>query len=213
MSYASEMTKEQFIRDIEKIHEVALATVDEDGAPVVRIIDMMLIEDNCLLFLTARGKDFYKQISATGGYVTLACQIGYRAYHLKGYVKQMPHDYLLKLFDANTYMYETYPSTTRDILEVFKIYKWQAEYFDVNPCPIERVYFQNGYEDAVVKVMEVNDNCINCQSCAGVCSQGIITFDGKAQIPYKNCLKCGACAEICPVDAVSLVNKKITELD
>lgn len=212
MSYASDMTKEQFIKDVEKVHEVALATVNADGIPVVRIIDMMLIEDDCLLFLTARGKEFYQQISKDN-YVTLACQIDCRAYHLKGFVKQMPHDYLLKLFDANTYMYETYPSTTRDILEVFKIYKWQAEYFDVMPCPIERVYFQHEYEDAVVTVMEVNENCTACQACAAVCSQGIISFGERAFIPYKNCLKCGACAEICPAGAVSLVEKKIVELD
>ena len=47
---------------LREIKDVAFATVDEKNQPQVRIIDVMLVEDNKLYFCTARGKDFYKQL-------------------------------------------------------------------------------------------------------------------------------------------------------
>ena len=47
---------------LREIKDVAFATVDENNQPQVRIIDVMLVEDNKLYFCTARGKDFYKQL-------------------------------------------------------------------------------------------------------------------------------------------------------
>ena len=47
---------------LREIKDVAFATVDENNQPQVRIIDVMLVEDNKLYFCTARGKDFYLQL-------------------------------------------------------------------------------------------------------------------------------------------------------
>lgn len=55
------MTKQDFLENILKIHSVSVATIDKDGRPTSRIIDMMYIQDDCLYFLTARGKMFYKE--------------------------------------------------------------------------------------------------------------------------------------------------------
>lgn len=49
---------------LREIKDVAFATVDEDGEPQVRIIDVMLVDDDKLYFCTARGKDFYSQLTA-----------------------------------------------------------------------------------------------------------------------------------------------------
>ena len=46
----------------EDIHSVVVATLDNDGRPVTRVIDMMLHDENSLYFLTAKGKEFYKQL-------------------------------------------------------------------------------------------------------------------------------------------------------
>lgn len=40
------------------IHSTVVATVDAEGHPVTRVIDMMLHDDNRLYFLTAKGKVF-----------------------------------------------------------------------------------------------------------------------------------------------------------
>ena len=42
------------------------ATVDENGRPQVRMIDVMLVEAGKLYFCTARGKDFYRQLIRDG---------------------------------------------------------------------------------------------------------------------------------------------------
>ena len=47
---------------LREIKDVAFATVSENGKPQIRIIDVMLAEDEKLYFCTARGKDFYKQL-------------------------------------------------------------------------------------------------------------------------------------------------------
>ena len=42
----------------EDIHTVIIATTDQKGYPYTCAIDMMLLEDESLYFLTARGKSF-----------------------------------------------------------------------------------------------------------------------------------------------------------
>lgn len=39
-----------------------MATVDKDGHPVTRVIDIMLADDKTLYFITAKGKEFYRQL-------------------------------------------------------------------------------------------------------------------------------------------------------
>lgn len=196
------MTKQGFLENILKIHSVSVATIDKEGKPSSRIIDMMYIEDGCLYFLTARGKNFYKEIT-TNNYIALSCQKYNKAYSMKGYVKQAEHKYLDILFNKNKYMWGTYPKDTRNILEVFKIYKWTGEYFDVTSKPITRISFSNNMKDIEQGSYLVNDKCIECKKCISVCPQKCIKFyNKKANIVKKNCLRCGACKEICPVNAI-----------
>lgn len=199
------MDKKQFLEDIIKIHSVSIATLDTDNKPTLRIIDMMYLEDNSLYFLTARGKSFYKEITKDN-YIALACQKDNKSYVLKGYVEQVDHSYLEILFNHNKYMYDIYSSNTKDVLEVFKIYKWSGEYFDLSIKPITRLSFSNNMEEIKKGTFFINDKCINCKKCIKVCPQKCIDFNtGKAFIKANNCLRCGACKEICPVKAVKQI--------
>lgn len=67
------MNKQEFLNNIIKIHSVSVATIDKEGKPSSRIIDMMYIEDDCLYFLTARGKNFYNEITANN-YIALSAK-------------------------------------------------------------------------------------------------------------------------------------------
>lgn len=56
------MNAQKCLEILRKIKDVSFATVDEKWLPQVRIIDVMIVEDEKLYFCTARGKDFYKQL-------------------------------------------------------------------------------------------------------------------------------------------------------
>ena len=57
------MNTQKCLEILREVKDVAFATVDESGMPQVRIIDVMIIEEEKLYFCTARGKDFYQQLS------------------------------------------------------------------------------------------------------------------------------------------------------
>lgn len=77
------MESEKYLKIlVEDIHSTIVATVDDDGHPVTRAIDMMLWDDRGVYFLTAKGKAFYDQlmeqkfISLKSGYVVTETCIG-----------------------------------------------------------------------------------------------------------------------------------------
>lgn len=47
---------------VEEIHSTVVATLDKNGRPVTRCIDMMLYDKNTVYFLTAKGKNFYSEL-------------------------------------------------------------------------------------------------------------------------------------------------------
>ena len=52
------MGVQEYLEILRNIRDCAFATVDCTGAPTVRIIDVMLVEEGRLYFCTVRGKDF-----------------------------------------------------------------------------------------------------------------------------------------------------------
>ena len=56
------MKAQKYLDILREIKDVAFATVDENGKPQVRIIDVMIVENEKLYFCTARGKAFYQQL-------------------------------------------------------------------------------------------------------------------------------------------------------
>lgn len=185
------------------IHTTIMATLDENGCPVTCAIDMMLLEDEQLYFITARGKAFYQrlmhnpQIALTGlkGEETLSSI----AISLQGKVKSMGQQKLDDIFEMNPYMKTIYPDqASRDVLEVFVIYECHGEFFDLSQQPIVRKSF------SVNQMIEkkgyiIKEGCIGCQYCYQICPQKCIDV---TQIPaviiQEHCLHCGKCVEICP---------------
>lgn len=53
------MNIKECLNILREIKDISFATVDENNHPQVRIIDVMLVENEKLYFCTARGKDFY----------------------------------------------------------------------------------------------------------------------------------------------------------
>ena len=56
------METKEYLRIVaEEIHSTVIATIDKEGLPVTRVIDIMLADEDSLYFLTAKGKALYEQ--------------------------------------------------------------------------------------------------------------------------------------------------------
>lgn len=57
------MNKEDYLKLlVDDIHSTTAATIDAEGPPQTRVIDMMLWDKEGVYFLTAKGKVFYTQL-------------------------------------------------------------------------------------------------------------------------------------------------------
>ena len=192
----------------EAIHSVVFATMDSKGRPITCAIDIMDYDENCLYFLTAKGKNFYDRLknnenvafTAMKGEDTLSCV----AVSVQGKAKEIGPDRLPDLFRKNPYMEKLYPDTrSRSALTVFKIYEGTGEWFDLSKSPIERSSFSFGGIQAKTGGYYVTDRCIGCKLCYSKCPQKCIDITTKpAVILQEHCLHCGNCYEICPARAV-----------
>lgn len=175
------MTTEEILDFLQKkIHTVILATIDDRGLPVTCAIDLMLLEDRRLYFLSARGKNFYQRllmhpyISLTGlkGKDTMSSV----AVSIQGKVKNIGHSRLKEIFAVNPYMKEIYPNEkSRDVLEVFMIEEFNGEYFDLSQKPIFRQRFSH-LDKSNESGYYVTEQCTGCRQCEVVCPQRCIDF-------------------------------------
>lgn len=203
------------------IHTTIMATLDNDKHPVTRVIDIMLVDEKTLYFITAKGKEFYRQlmeqkfVSISGacggeGMDKKEASIHMKAISVRGTVKNIGNEKLEEIFEKNPYMKEIYLEvSSRSVLEVFCISEGTGELFDLSTKPIRRENFVVGEkkEDSENKSngYYITENCIGCKACVKACPQKCIDTD---EIPLKirqeNCLHCGNCITVCPVGAVKI---------
>lgn len=191
---------------LREIKDTSMATVGKDGTPRVRIIDTMLIESDGegdrLYFLTARGKDFYKELMANNRVAITGLNDKWETVRVWGKVKNAGQELLDRIFEENPSMNNVYPGETRDILEVFCLYEGEGEYFCLATEPIERESFSFGQCKITEKGFEITEDCIGCGTCSGSCPQKAIDEGSPYSIRQNNCLHCGRCCEQCPVQAI-----------
>lgn len=195
----------KYLTLLREIKSTAMATVDENGIPQVRIIDIMLIENDTVYFCTARGKDFHHQLLNDPLISILGLTAEYQTIRLTGKVEKLTdqHYWIDRIFDANPVMKTIYPDESRYILDPFCISKGTLEYFDLSSHPIYRESSSFGGCEPLMIGFEINDNCISCGMCAAHCPQQCITSNKKYMIQQNHCLLCGYCQEICPVHAIN----------
>ena len=83
------MTAEKCLEILREVKDAAFATVDENGSPQVRMIDVMLVENETLYFCTSRGKDFYRQLMDKGKTAVVGMNREYQAVRLNGMVEKL----------------------------------------------------------------------------------------------------------------------------
>lgn len=181
------MTAEACIKLLREIKDVAFATVDEEGHPQVRIIDVMIAEGEKLYFCTERGKDFYRQLMSNE----------YTAITISD--QKMWID---RIFEENPMMNDVYPGESRYISEAFCIEDGLLEFFDLGNIPIYRERFTIGKIKKEEKGFWITEACIGCGTCRDVCPQKCISEGKPYKIQREHCLHCGLCEEQCPAGAI-----------
>ncbi|MGI5990592.1 MAG: 4Fe-4S binding protein [Lachnospiraceae bacterium] len=203
-----------------EIHSVVCATTDDENRPVTRVIDIMLSDDHTFYFLTAKGKEFCRQLTARR-YIALTGMSGgegmdrahasmnKKAISIRGIVECIGTQKLQEIFDKNPYMAEIYPTEqSREALVVFRMTSGRGEFFDLSTKPITRESFAIGDAEAAEdfgthEPYFITAACSGCGKCLTVCPQNCILHDAiPFQIDQRHCLHCGNCFTDCPVGAV-----------
>lgn len=201
------MNVNEALKELRSIKDVAMATVDNYGNPQVRIIDVMAVEDNCLYFLTARGKHFHQELVTNNKVAITAVNENYLAIRLNGIVEKVIDQefWLTKIFNDNPSMSDVYPGNSRNILEVFCIHQGELEVFDLSKIPIERYSYNLQGEEIFNQGYQIDETCICCNRCKQGCPQQCIKSGKIYMIEQSHCLHCGLCYEKCPVGAIKKV--------
>lgn len=204
------MTTEKCLQVLRNIKDVSFATVDENGRPQVRVIDVMLVEDEILYFCTARGKDFYHQLMENSDVAVTALNTEFQMIRLNGTAEKLSEQkkWMDRIFEENPVMNDVYPGESRYILEPFCIKNGQIEFFDLGKTPIFRESFSIGSMKCQRKGYEIQTNCIGCGICSRNCPQQCISEGSPFRINQNNCLHCGLCFEQCPVKAITKRGKQ-----
>jgi len=216
------MNAQSCLNILRGIKDVAFATVNDEGKPEVRIIDVMIVEQDKLYFCTGRGKDFYRQLLKHPDVAVTGLNKDFQMVRLSGKAEKLAdqRQWIDRIFEENPVMNGVYPGESRYILEPFCISKGELEFFDLGKSPIYRESFMFGRAEASDKEPQdagkgaksccaprekgflITDACIGCGKCMRGCPQQCITKGTPFLIHQENCLHCGLCFENCPVQAI-----------
>ena len=195
-------TAKKYINLFRQVKIATAATVDAQGRPQARIINVMLAEDDGMYIVTSKGKPFYKQLVETGEIALAAMCPDCQSLKFTGKLRVVGKEWVDKVFEQNPGMNEVYPGESRYILDAFHIYEGQGEWFDLLHYPISREGFAYGGAEVEKNGFVISGKCIGCGACAGACPQRCITAGSPYVIDPVHCLQCGRCVEFCPVNAV-----------
>ena len=207
------MTGQDCLRMLREMRDVVFATVDGQGRPRARIIDVMMVEEGKLYFCTARGKDFYQELTQNGYVAIAGLNREWQTVRLTGKAVRLADTkrWIDRIFEENPSMNDVYPGESRYILDPFCISAGELEFFDLGKTPVQRESFAFGGNSPLEKGFFITDGCIGCGTCAENCPQKCIEEGAPYVIHQENCLHCGLCAENCPTESIVRRESRQTE--
>lgn len=176
------MTSQQCLQILRTVKDVAFASVDAQGDPQVRIIDVMLIEEERLYFCTARGKDFYQQLIAHPRIAIVGMNKDFQMVCLSGEARHLDDQkyWIDRIFAENPSMCDVYPGDSRYILEAFCIDAGELSFFDLGRAPIEREQLPLGDGTPALNGFVIQDaHCLHCGLCQERCPMQAIKKRGE----------------------------------
>lgn len=213
------MNAQTCIQKLRYVCSTSMGTVDVHGNPRVRIINIMHVEPEKgeIYFVTARGKNFYRELQ-NGKEVAITALTRYQEMiRVNGIPERVPDarqkKWLDRIFEENQVMNNVYPGKSRYILEVFCVKNAVIEYFNLGVHPIFRESYAIGKATPKNSGFTVTGACIGCGKCMAVCPQGCILGGKPVEIKAQNCLHCGLCSEVCPVKAIKRTGEDIDNAD
>ena len=199
------MDAQDCLDTLRQIKDVSFATVDQEGHPQIRIIDVMLVEKGRLYFCTSRGKDFHAQLLRNPHVAIVGMTHDFKMVRLAGEARRVevaPRAVIDRIFDENPSMNDVYPGDSRYVLDPFVIETGCVELFDLGVSPIFRQTFSLGGAPVHGQGFKITDACIGCGTGARTCPQQCIAAGSPFVIDQAHCLHCGLCFESCPVKAI-----------
>ena len=137
----------KYVDMFRKVKIASAGTVDAQGHPRSRIINVMIAADEGMYIVTSKGKPFYEQLTKTGEVALSVMCPDCQSLKFYGKVKKVEKKWVDKVFEENPGMNEVYPGDTRYILDAFLIYEGTGEWFDLLNYPINRETFSYGMEE------------------------------------------------------------------
>ena len=131
-------TARKYIDLFRAVKVASAATVDAQGRPQSRIINVMLALDEGMVIVTSRGKPFWKQLTESGLVALSAMCPECQSLKFTGSVRRMEDSraWVDEVFLHNPGMNEVYPGQSRYALDAFLIYEGGGEWFDLLHHPI-----------------------------------------------------------------------------
>lgn len=205
---AEEITAEYCLRFLRQIRDVVFSTVDAQGLPSARVIDVMHVEHGRLYFMVPRGKAFHAEITRNPTCAIVGQTTDFRVCRLRGTAVRVPDSDQRRvvdmLFDLNPGMDMLYPGKSRYICAAFYIQDGAGDYFDLGQKPLVRATFELGEgTPRMGGSYAITSTCTDCGTCAQVCPQDCIEHVGETfRINQTACPRCGLCQEACPQGAI-----------
>lgn len=197
------------LKKMKLVGVLAFATVDSEGAPQIRNISAIHYETDAIYFLTARGKNFCRELQEDGR-VQILCYTKYKEMiRMSGRAYEVSDDEQIKwrdmIFEEQPYLANVYPQDTREICTIFCIDKADIEYFNLGVNPIFREIYHLG-DDIISKstaqtVNNTNDHLVNNENGNRKNSKNNAAKSQKPQKGYyitDACIGCGNCMSRCP---------------
>lgn len=168
------------LRILRALRDVVFSTVDADGLPASRVIDVMAVEPGRLFFLAPRGKAFHDEMARTGIVSIVGQTRDLRMIRLRGRAIR-PDDpeeqrrLADMMFALNPSMNALYPGDARRVIDAFYLDQGEGEYYDLGQQPLLRVPFALGDADREPSGRFVIDEaCIGCGRCVEACPAACI---------------------------------------